>query len=494
VSGLKLDGIVRVSKTGDRKYLRSPEQQEKDIRRWAKQRGHKIVHVHVAIDQTGRKRHGHPAIEAAKKRALAGVVDGVVAPYVSRFSRNTLYGLLTVRDLLDAGRYFFAVDCPFEDLRSPDGKKYLTDKLADAEYEGDVKAANFARGVEESIERGVHLQARYGYAKANGKGSGLVIVEAEAEQVRRAHRLRAEGFSWAAIADELNASGAKPRPYKRDGKVMQAVWTHKTVRQLVVPPKGRDGLSAYLGMAWNGTHVTADAHDAIITPELFAAANDTRGTKFAGADGNGEYLLKNLVFCNGCGYRMTYAGGDYLRCRSAQHGDGRCPEPAGCPAPELERLVWSRFEAEHLGEGEMRPVEDTNGHVAAAQAHLQAAKLRTQKARKLFTLTETASEEAEAAQEVKLAQAEQRDAEVALQEAKAQARGSRLPATLTVKEARDAPVPEQRHWLSLVYGAVVVRRARGWREPVKDRSVILGRDEVPGGAVALRGFVTGQAD
>ena len=110
---LKLDGIVRVSKTGDRKYLRFPEQQEKDVRRWAKERGHEIAHVHVAIDQTGRKRHGHPAIEAAKQRALSGVVDRrVVAPYVSRFSRNTLYGLITVRDLLDAGRYFFIGGLP----------------------------------------------------------------------------------------------------------------------------------------------------------------------------------------------------------------------------------------------------------------------------------------------------------------------------------------------------------------------------------------------
>jgi DNA invertase Pin-like site-specific DNA recombinase len=273
---LRLDGIVRVSKTGDRKYLRAPEQQEKDIRRWAKAHGHEVVHVHVAIDQSGRKRHGHPAIEAAKARALSGAVDGVIAPYVSRFSRNTLYGLTTVRDLLDAGRYFFAVDCPFEDLRSPEGKKYLTDKLADAEYEGDLKAANFARGVEESIERGVHLQARYGYRKSNGGGSGLVVVPEEAAQVERAFELRTQGLSWQAIAEQLNASGARPRPYKRDGKTQQAVWTHKTVRQLVVgqgPDKDR---SAYLGQAWNGEHVTEDAHPAIVTAELFAAANDTR--------------------------------------------------------------------------------------------------------------------------------------------------------------------------------------------------------------------------
>ena len=131
--------------------------------------------MHVAVDQTGRKRNGHPAIEAAKQRALAGVVDGVVAAYVSRFTRNTLYGLTTVAELLDAGRQFFAPECPF-DLRTPEGRKYLTGLLAEAEYEGDVKARHFARGVEDAIERGAHLAAPYGLAKGNGKAESLTIV------------------------------------------------------------------------------------------------------------------------------------------------------------------------------------------------------------------------------------------------------------------------------------------------------------------------------
>lgn len=490
---LRLDGIVRVSKVGDRETLRSPEQQEKDIRRWAKEHGHEIVHVHVAVDQTGRKRNGHPAIEAAKGRALSGVVDGVVAAYVSRFTRNTLYGLTTVAELLDAKKHFFAPECPF-DLRTPEGRKYLTGLLAEAEYEGDVKARHFARGVEESIEDGVHLGEPFGYRKSNGKASKLAIVEVEAEQVRRAHELRTQGLSWQAIADKLNETGARPRPYKRDGEVMQAVWTHKTARQLVVgkgPDKDR---SVYLGMAFNGDHVTEGAHPAIVTPELFAAANGTRGTKFAGAGGDAEYLLAGLVFCNGCGYRMTYAGEGHLRCRAAQHGAGRCPEPAACPAPELERLVWPRFEREHLGEGRSEPIEDTNGHVAAARDRLVEAERVTRQARKLFLLADTAGDEQEAEREVKAAQAEQRAAETELAEAKNQARGGRLPAGLTAEKARTFPVPDQRHWLSLVYGAIVVRKGRGWREPVVDRSVVLGRDEVPGDAVALRGFVAGQAD
>ena len=96
--------------------------------------------------------------------------------------------------------------------------------------------------------------------------------------------------------------------------------------------------------------------------------------------------------------------------------------------------------------------------------------------------------------ELKDAKAALRDAESELAEAKAAARGGRLPARLTVEEARKAPVSEQRHWLSLVYAAVAVRKARVWREPVADRALLFDRDAAPSDGTGLRGFVTAQTD
>src|SRR5262249_39149469 len=154
-----------------------------------------------------------------------------------------------------------------------------------------------------------------------------------------------------AIATALNESGAKPRPYKRDGQVRQAVWTHRTVRQLVQS-------EVYTGVAFNGGHRTEGAHEAIVKPELYQAANETKGVKPLRRAGG--YLLSGLVRCSGCGYAMTYGsqnGKLYLRCRSAQHGDGRCPEPATCPAEPLEQLVWERFERDYLAGGKAEKFE-----------------------------------------------------------------------------------------------------------------------------------------
>jgi hypothetical protein len=193
---------------------------------------------------------------------------------------------------------------------------------------------------------------------------------------------------------------------------------------------------------------------------------------------------------------MTYhqgPGGLYLRCRSAQHGDGRCPEPANCPAGPLEQFVWERFEDEYLGDGRAEAIE-ANDQVAAARERLSAARARSKNAMSLYTLVASDSERELAAEQVKAAGRELQDAEAELAEAQARARGSRLPTRLTLDEAREAPLSERRHWLSLAYAAVAVRKARGWREPVADRARIILADDAPGNGTALRGFVAAQAD
>jgi DNA invertase Pin-like site-specific DNA recombinase len=481
-SKLRLDGIVRVSKTGEREYLRSPEQQKRDLQRWAKEQGHELVHVHVAIDESAGK-GAHPAIEAAKKRALAGDVDGVVAPYLSRFSRNTVYGLETVQELLDANKSFFSLDCPF-DLRTPEGEKYLTDKLAEARFEWRKARQNFMRAVTESIEDGRHLQARYGYRKANGKGSGLVAVPEEAKQVKRAFEMRAGGYGWEAIANALNESGASPRPYKRHGTVQQARWTHKTVRGVVQS-------DVYTGVAFNGPHRHEGAHEPIVSPEVFAAANETKGTKLLRPAAG--YLLTGLVRCAGCGYAMTYKNephGLYLVCNPRQHSTGHCPKRASCPARPLEDLVWGAFE-DYIGEEAAQP-HATNGHAAEARERVKAAKQRSSNAMGLYALVESNSERELAAEQVKAAGKELRDAEEELQDALQAARGSRLPARLTVQEAREAPLEERRHWLSLLYRCVVVRKGVGYRESVVDRARVVGFDDAPFDGTMLRGWVAGQ--
>jgi DNA invertase Pin-like site-specific DNA recombinase len=479
-SALRLDAIVRVSKTGERDYLRSPDQQEADIRAWADERGYEIVTVHRAIDESAGK-GAYPAIEEAKERALDGITDGAVVAYLSRYSRNTLYGLQTVATLLDAGRHFFAIDCPFN-LRTKEGRKYLTNQLAEAEYEWHVRREGFMRGVRDAVANGVHIGVPFGYMRSDGKGTPLAINDAEAPAVRIAWEMRADGHSWQAIADALNASGIMPRPYKRHKVVKQAVWTHKTVRQLVV---GREkdvvGNRVYLGTAWNGQHETPGAHPAIVDEDLYARATEARGTKWIGSDDG--YLLSGLVRCKSCGYVMTYNGADFLRCRAAQHGDGTCPDPVGVNARKLEEVVVGEFKDRYFDAKLDAHADDD----AVADATAKVARLAIRHDNIFASMPADMSgargenwREHERQAGEALADAEREEAE-----AKAQARGANLPHDLTADNFDTWPVPDQRTFLAAVFAAVVVRRPARWREPVAARTHVLRRDEVPANNIAL---------
>jgi hypothetical protein len=190
---------------------------------------------------------------------------------------------------------------------------------------------------------------------------------------------------------------------------------------------------------------------------------------------------------------MTYKNtthGIYLICNPRQHSTGHCPAPASCPAGPLEDLVWGAFEG-YIGEEAAQPHE-TNGRASAARERVDAAKQRSTNAMGLYALVGSDSERELAADQVRAAGRELRDAEEELQEALQAARGSRLPVRLTVEEAREAPLEERRHWLSLIYRCVIVRKGVGYREPVTSRARVVGFDDAPFDGTALRGWVAGQ--
>lgn len=359
--------------------------------------------------------------------------------------------------------------------------------------EREQRRADRMKSVENAVGRGVHLQAPYGYEK--GPDKRLVIVEKEAEQVRRAFELRAGGHTWPAIADALNSSGARPRPYKRDKRVLQAHWQHKTVRLMVMN-------RVYLGIAYNGDHETPDAHDAIVEPDLFKRANQTRGTKPTGRPkGPSEgHLLTGLVRCSSCGYAMVHQrakGHRYYRCLGRQHGEGRCPEPVTVPADALEDYVVCRFKAEYLSDEETFPVEDDSAVLIADQAVARAKGRLTAAMGLIVTLGDdvTTTERELVKEQVQQARSALRDAERDLRAAQMRSRGADLDPELDADEfdrARIEDVQAARLWLSRVYACVVVRRALRWREPAGDRAALVGLDEAPQDATALRAFTRGR--
>ena len=135
-----------------------------------------------------------------------GLIDLVLVKSVSRFARNTLDLLETVRRLKETG-----VEVWFEQegIRSMDGdgELMLSILAAFAEEESRSISENCRWGIRKRFESGIPRGIRlYGYRTKNG---ALEIQEEEAAVVRRIFRMFLDGASCNAIAGTLAAEGVR---------------------------------------------------------------------------------------------------------------------------------------------------------------------------------------------------------------------------------------------------------------------------------------------
>jgi len=158
--------------------------------------------------------------------ALDGKIDLIVTKSVSRFARNTVDSLTTIRKLKDAG-----VECYFEKeaIWTFDGKGelLLTIMSSLAQEESRSISENVTWGKRKSMADGkisLPWSNFLGYEK--GKDGIPVIVPEEAEIVRAIFRLFMEGKSYSAIAKHLTAEGI-PSP------MGNPKWALATVRNIL---------------------------------------------------------------------------------------------------------------------------------------------------------------------------------------------------------------------------------------------------------------------
>ncbi len=171
------------------------------------QRGWQLADVVVDAGASGRDLE-RPGIRRVLEAIASGEVDGVVVAKLDRLSRSLADLLAVVEWIADAGAVLVAVDLGV-DTTSPGGRLVLHVLGAIAEWErGTIR--------ERTVDA---LAAR----RADGKAiSGPSVVDRPELAARIAAR-RAEGWSYQAIADELNALGV---PTLRGG----ALWRVSSVQ------------------------------------------------------------------------------------------------------------------------------------------------------------------------------------------------------------------------------------------------------------------------
>lgn len=143
-----------------------------------------------------------PEFQRMLEDCRAGKIDLVITKSITRFARNTVVLLETVRELKKLG-----IDCYFEKENmhsiSPDGELLLTLLAMYAEEEARSASENQKWRIKKKFEKGEPWVGRMlGYRLGDGK---LEVVPEEAKLVQHIFSSYLSGMSMTAIAKELNA-------------------------------------------------------------------------------------------------------------------------------------------------------------------------------------------------------------------------------------------------------------------------------------------------
>lgn len=317
-----MDGYIRVSRRRGREgpgYI-SPDVQREAIQRWADYRGIEIVAWHDDEDESGGTQQ-RPGLREAMARVEAGETDGIACWRLNRFARNVMGAIEDVKRVQAAGGVLAFVE---EDIdpTGPFGEFILTILLAVATLERENIVAGWKTATTRATKRGAKIgPTPYGYRR--GKDGILEPDPVQAPIVTEAFRLAAqEGFE-AGLAYVLE-----------HGKGHR--WTATTFRRLL---RAR----SYLGEVIYGDLVKTDAHPALVSEAIWAAAQpDVEAPRRPRA----MFPLSGLAHCAACGSPMvgSRAGRHnqrVYRCsmEARSRKTVRCSAPAFATASLLEDLV-----------------------------------------------------------------------------------------------------------------------------------------------------------
>lgn len=274
--------------------------------------------------------------------ALNGKIDLIVTKSVSRFARNTVDSLTTVRKLKEKGVEVYFEKENIYTLDSK-GELLITIMSSLAQEESRSISENVTWGQRKRFADGkVSLPYRQFLGYRKGPDGLPEIVPEEAEIVKRIYRTFMQGKTVGAIARELTADGI-PTP---GGKVK---WQSSTVESILRNEKYRgdarlqkkftvDFLQKKMKINEGEVpqYYVENSHPAIIEPEEWdlVQAEFTR-RKELGKRYSSNSIFSSMIFCGDCGAmygsKVWHSTDKYRRtiwqCNDKFKGEHRCTTP-----------------------------------------------------------------------------------------------------------------------------------------------------------------------
>ena len=213
--------VSTTSDTQDGSFETQCEHYEKLIRENPEM---EFVGVYGDHGKSGRSMRGRKELNRMITDCDAGKIDLVLTKSISRFARNMLECIETIRHLKERG-----VTVRFEkeglDTETMGGELMLGILATIAQEESNSLAQNMNWSRQRHLEKGQPWeQARYGYVSV-GKEHRWEVVEQEAEVVRQAFYMAGMCHTYQEITDELNRMEEENGGGRR--------WTNPTVVNLL---------------------------------------------------------------------------------------------------------------------------------------------------------------------------------------------------------------------------------------------------------------------
>ncbi len=310
--------------------------------------------VYVDEGITGTKAE-RPKFQKMLEDCRAGKIDMIITKSISRFARNTVTLLETVRELKTIG-----VDVYFEEQNihtmSGDGELILTFLASFAQAESESVSENCKWRIRQEFAKGNPVTWHYMYGYRIDKNTREINPE-EATVVRWIFDSYVNGMGTAEIARILRKSNAPGyfggiwTPTRIGGILKNEKYTGNSMLQkwYVVSPltkvkvRNRGELPMYYA---------EDTHPAIISVETYKAAQEklelNRLANKAICEENAAHVFTSMIVCDQCGKKykhITRKGMHFWNCTTYEKFGKSC-----CHTKRIPEEILIQTAAETLGQ------------------------------------------------------------------------------------------------------------------------------------------------
>lgn len=357
---LRVAAYARVS-TDSNEQLVSLETQKNHYERYIKARPDwEYAGLYYDEGVTGTKMAKRDGLLRLLADCDRGLIDYIIVKSISRFSRNTVDSIETVRQLCEKGIYIY-----FEkeniDTGKMEGELLLSILSSLAESESHSIAENNKWGIQKRFQNGTFKigYPPYGYDNVDGQ---MVVNEEQAKIVRWIFQAVLSGKSPGTVARDLNEKGV---PSKRGGK-----WTGHTINGMIRNEKYTgdvilqktftdDRFNRHVNHGEKNQYYVRDHHEAIVGHEDFDAANAIieangleKGIHKEEDKYKNRYAMSGKIICGECGgtwkrvklnTHFGFACNTHVRDKSACSMKSIPEEPVKAAfVTMMNKLTWGR--------------------------------------------------------------------------------------------------------------------------------------------------------